>query len=226
MQKINLPVVSIELKKDRDLFSDVAMDSPEAAIEIMDEFFESQDRELFCIVNLQNDFRPISMNVVSMGTLDESVVHPREVFKSAILSNAAYIMLFHNHPSGCLKLSDADIQTTDRLVQCGQLLGIQVVDHIIVGEDHQVFSFQKEGILKTSELSYSKDTKEVSEKLPKIDLPQKRESDNSEICTELLDLGLDPFSIFVKMNQIQFYRNKEKERKAPREDGIIDDTYY
>lgn len=226
MQKINLPVVSIELKKDRDLFSDVAMDSPEAAVKVMSEFLENKDREFFCVVNLQNDLRPISMNVVSMGTLDESVVHPREVFKSAILSNAAYIMLFHNHPSGCLEPSDMDVQTTDRLVQCSQLLGIRILDHIIVGKNNQYFSFQEKGILNLAEIYYSRDIDEVSQKLSVTPIPGKKKSDNSEICTELLDLGLDPFSIFVKMNQIQFYRNKEKERKAPREEGIIDDTYY
>ena len=104
---------------------------------------KSDGPELFCIVNLQADLKPINMNVVSVGALDHAVTHPREVFKSAILSNAVGILMIHNHPSGSLTPSKADIAVTDRLRQAGAILGIQVYDHIITGRGQEFYSFMK-----------------------------------------------------------------------------------
>ena len=73
------------------------------------------------------------MNVVSMGTLNTVYVNPRETMKSAILSNAAYLMLVHNHPSGSLNPSREDITITDRIQNAASIMGIPVLDHIIVG---------------------------------------------------------------------------------------------
>lgn len=91
------------------------MNNPDAAIRVMNEFLSQMDRELFCIVNLQADLTPINMNIVSVGSLNEALINPREIFKSAILSNAHSMMLIHNHPSGNLTPSTSDIQTTHNL---------------------------------------------------------------------------------------------------------------
>jgi len=72
---------------------------------------------------------------VAIGTISSCLVHPREVFKSAILSNAAAIVLFHNHPSGSENVSDDDLAITKKLVEAGNLLGIQVLDHVIIGNE-------------------------------------------------------------------------------------------
>lgn len=77
-----------------------------------------------------------AMHKVFTGTLNSSVAHPREIFRTAILNNAAQIIIYHNHPSGNLDPSDADLSFTERMVEIGELLGIRVVDHIIVSNDN------------------------------------------------------------------------------------------
>jgi DNA repair protein RadC len=90
----------------------------------------------------------IGIHTVSMGSLTASVVHPREVFKPAILSNAAAIILAHNHPSGQPQPSQEDRVLTVRLVTAGKLLGISILDHVIIGDGTSAyFSFADEGLL-------------------------------------------------------------------------------
>ena len=91
--------------------------------------------EKFLIVTLDTQVRFIGIHEITSGTLDASLVHPREVFAPAILCNAASIILMHNHPSGDLTPSSQDIQVTNKLREVGNILGIGVTDHIIVGHD-------------------------------------------------------------------------------------------
>ena len=91
--------------------------------------------ETFLIVTLDTQLRFIGIHEITSGTLDASLVHPREVFAPAILCNAASIILMHNHPSGDLTPSSQDIQVTNKLREVGNILGIGVTDHIIVGHD-------------------------------------------------------------------------------------------
>ncbi|MDZ4225869.1 MAG: JAB domain-containing protein [Patescibacteria group bacterium] len=86
------------------------------------------------------------IELVSLGTLTETVIHPREVFRFAILKGVDAIILAHNHPSGCINPSEQDRMVTHRLVECGRLLGISVVDHVIVTADGY-YSFFKQGVL-------------------------------------------------------------------------------
>jgi DNA repair protein RadC len=98
------------------------------------------------LLNQKN--RVVGVNTVSIGSLTASVVHPREVFKPAILSNAAAIILAHNHPSGQPQPSQEDRVLTVRLVAAGKLLGISVLDHVIIGDGTSAyFSFADEGLL-------------------------------------------------------------------------------
>lgn len=127
-----LEQVSIRMIKENSIEYSDSIKSPKEAIEVMRKFMYGLDREQFIVVTLDNQNKPINFNVVHIGTLDRSLVHPRDVFKTAILSNAKSIMLFHNHPAGSLKPSELDLEVTERLVEGGQLLGIQVVDHIII----------------------------------------------------------------------------------------------
>ncbi|HTB82236.1 MAG TPA: JAB domain-containing protein [Candidatus Sulfotelmatobacter sp.] len=92
-----------------------------------------RDVENFIVVHLSTRKKAIGFEVVSNGTLDTLLVHPREVFKSAIVTNAAGIVLAHNHPSGDPTPSEADIKVTRDLIRAGQLLKIEVIDHIILG---------------------------------------------------------------------------------------------
>ncbi len=90
--------------------------------------------EEFWILLLKSDGRPISTEKVTSGILDETIIHPREIFNIAIRKNAASIILFHNHPSGNPEPSTADINVTKRMVNVGKLLGIEIRDHIIIGD--------------------------------------------------------------------------------------------
>ena len=95
------------------------------------------DREHFVVLLLDIKNKVIGINTVSIGNLDSSIAHPREVFKPAILSNAGSILLAHNHPSGDPTPSREDIEITHRLVNAGNILGINVLDHIIIGDGYR-----------------------------------------------------------------------------------------
>ena len=111
-------------------------------------YLEGVDREHFVVLMLDQKNKVIGINTVSMGSLTASVVHPRECFKPAILSNAAAIILAHNHPSGAPQPSQEDRVLTVRLVAAGKLLGISVLDHVIIGDGTSTyFSFADEGLL-------------------------------------------------------------------------------
>lgn len=108
--------------------------------------FAELDREQFVVILLDGKNRALGFNVVSVGTLNASLVHPRETFKVAILTNAAAIIAIHGHPSGDPTPSAEDHAITQRLVAAGRLLGIPVLDHVIIG-DHAHFSFADAGRL-------------------------------------------------------------------------------
>ena len=150
-----LEQVAIRMVEQPSLYSKEPMNNPDAAIRVMNEFLSQMDRELFCIVNLQADLTPINMNIVSVGSLNEALINPREIFKSAILSNAHSMMLIHNHPSGNLTPSTSDIQTTARMQELGELMGISLVDHIITGRDGNYYSFRDKGEFPDSRIRFS-----------------------------------------------------------------------
>lgn len=162
MAKDRLEQVAVRLVKQPPLYSDVPMNNPEAAVRVMNDFLAEMDRELVCIVNLQADLKPINMNIVSAGALDEAIVHPREIMKSAILSNANSMMLIHNHPSGSVSPSEKDIQVTIRLQEVGSLMGIPVIDHIITGRGQEYYSFKEKDILPVPRISIPPDMERVN----------------------------------------------------------------
>ena len=96
---------------------------------------EEEAQEVFGILILNTKHKIVAVHEISRGSLNSSIVHPREVFKPAVLHNAAAIICFHNHPSGDPKPSEEDIAITKRLVEAGKILGIDVLDHIIVSDE-------------------------------------------------------------------------------------------
>ena len=116
------------------------------ATKTLQAYFSGHDREEFVIIGLDGKNRMQFLNSVSMGCLTSSIVHPREVFKAAILGNAASLILCHNHPSGDPTPSPEDVEITKRLVECGKLLGIAILDHVIIGENSYV-SLADKGLL-------------------------------------------------------------------------------
>ena len=104
-----LEVVNIRLVKEPSLYSEQTLDSPQAVVELMTKELSQYDREVFCILNMKNNGQVINMNLVSVGTINASLVIPREVFKSSILANASAIIGLHNHPSGNVEPSKRGI---------------------------------------------------------------------------------------------------------------------
>ena len=140
-------IVSIKMIKEASfLYQTRTISSPKDAYEMIKEQLEGLDREQFIIACLNTKNEPTNISVVSVGTLNKAIVHPREVFKTAILSNAASIMAFHNHPSGETTPSQQDIQLTNRLYEAGELLGIKLLDHLIIG-DGTFTSLKEKGYL-------------------------------------------------------------------------------
>lgn len=105
---------------------------------IIQSYLNGADREHFVIVLLNCKNGIIGINTVSVGDLSSSIVHPREVFKPAIVAGAASIILAHNHPSGDPTPSSNDLRVTDQLKEAGDLLGIEVLDHIVIGDGRYV----------------------------------------------------------------------------------------
>jgi DNA repair protein RadC len=112
----------------------VAIHNPDAAYELVKDELVSSDREMLLSVMITSKNQLIGVETVSIGSICATTMSPRDVFKSAILANAVSIILCHNHPSGCLIPSDADIQMTKQFVKAGELLGIKVLDHLIVSD--------------------------------------------------------------------------------------------
>lgn len=119
-----------------------------SAVATLVQYLGGEDREHFVVILLNSKNRIIGINTVSVGSLSSSLVHPREVFKPAILSNAAAILVAHNHPSGDPTPSQEDVVITRRLREAAELLDIRLLDHIVLGENGRWYSFLDSGELR------------------------------------------------------------------------------
>lgn len=192
--------VAIRMVEMPPLLSDVPMDGPEAAVKVMADMLEDYDREVVAIVNLQTDGKPINMNVVSMGALDQSIAHPREILKSTILSNASAIMLVHNHPSNKLQPSMDDIATTARVKQLCDLIGVKFLDHIIVGPGRDYYSFHQKQQIPLSSLK-------LTNNLEDIELEGFRVAENTAVKEEKKTVTLTVAECSEFHNMGEFHEN-------------------
>ena len=121
--------------------------SPKAVANIVNEVFnmDTQPSEIFVMLALDTKKKPVGCFLVSQGRLDATVVHPREVFQRALLVNADSIIVAHNHPSGDTRPSMGDIDVTQTLKEAGEIMNIELMDHIIVGENGKYYSFRENG---------------------------------------------------------------------------------
>ena len=192
--------VAIRLVKMPPLLSDVPLTSPDATVKVMSDMLKDYDREILAVVNMQTDGRPINMNVVSMGALDQSIAHPREMLKSTILSNAAAIMLVHNHPSGKLIPSEEDILMTARMKKLCDLVGVRLLDHIIVGPGKEYFSFFQKELIPLSSLK-------LTNNLEDIELEGFRVAENTAVKEEKKTVTLTVAECSEFHNMGEFYEN-------------------
>jgi len=124
----------------------IAVKSPEDVIKAVENQVKGKKKEHFYVLSLDTRNRLIESEEVSKGNLDSSIVHPREVFQKAISNSAASVIFVHNHPSDDPTPSSDDIQLTKRLIEVGELMGIEVLDHIIVC-DHAYLSMKAKNLL-------------------------------------------------------------------------------
>lgn len=142
-----IDIVKIRMIKDRTIpYVKTYLKDSSGVASLVRKLLGHIDREVFGVINLSTANSINSIQFVSLGTVNASLVSPREVFKSAILSNSASIIVFHNHPSGKPDYSKEDLETTKQLAKAGKILDIKVLDHVIVGEDEH-FSFADKGLL-------------------------------------------------------------------------------
>lgn len=131
------------------LYEPRKISSPKDAVKLIRCFLDDLDREATLVICLDTKNQPVSVNLCSIGTVDASIVHPREVFKSAILANATSIIIAHNHlTAGEVRPSREDKSITGRLREASEIMGIALTDHIIVGkETDQFISLKEQGVL-------------------------------------------------------------------------------
>ena len=146
IKKFGLRVVK-ESSGNYDLDKNVT--KPLEAVKVVNEVVDLYQRaeEVFVIITLDVGNNVTGIFEVSIGSVNSSIVTPREVFKRAILQNANSIILAHNHPSGKVKPSSSDVDITERLVEIGDIIGIDVVDHIVVGDQDEFLSMREQGII-------------------------------------------------------------------------------
>ena len=145
--------VTFELSRrlGKEVLSKMKVDSPEIVCQLMAQDLRALDRESLRVILLDTKYQLLRIEEVSLGSLNESIVHPREVFRSALIHSAYAMVLVHNHPSGDPAPSKADKAVTRRLAEVGQLLGVELADHIIIGnflaDKESYFSFKAEGLI-------------------------------------------------------------------------------
>lgn len=138
IQRIKQVVMEAEVERD-------LIRSPLDGARIAKSFIGDDDREVFFVMCLNTKNEVIAVHRCHVGSLNASIVHPREVFKAAILNNASSIIVSHQHPSGNIQPSKEDLHVTKRLVKGGEMLGIEVLDHVIVSDNDAYYSFKEEG---------------------------------------------------------------------------------
>lgn len=147
MRAKRVNIVSLKIVRESSLLYDQRrITSPDDAANLVKSFLADSDRENFIVICLNTKNEPNAIHTVGVGTLNSSQIHPRELFKTSILANSASIIVAHNHPSGDPTPSMEDIEITKRLTDAGKLLGIEILDHIIIGNGTFV-SFKQKGLI-------------------------------------------------------------------------------
>ncbi|MEK4244470.1 JAB domain-containing protein [Psychrobacillus sp. FSL K6-2684] len=138
-------IVSLRMVKDG-LYSNRNIRSPKDGYDLFKQVFGELDREYFVVMGLNNKSEPTHINIAHIGDISSCIVSTRDVFKTAILTNSKNLYLFHNHPSGNPKPSKEDKDVTYKLIEAGKIIGIDVLDHLVIGES-SYYSFKEMDLL-------------------------------------------------------------------------------
>ena len=133
MLKKSLPVKTVRLVTEKRLMSDEILDNPVKVRNMLVKELSDQPREVVAVLYLDSALHPITIGLISMGTIDASLVNPAQIIQTGLLCNAKSMIMFHNHPSGRLVASKDDIELTKQMVAVGKLMDMPVLDHIIIG---------------------------------------------------------------------------------------------
>lgn len=148
--EIKMPVPAFKVflvRENPEPYEIIKINSPQETVSVIREYLKFADREHFGVLILNTKNEIIGISTVSIGTINETFAIAREVYKPAILAGAASIIIFHNHLSSEPSPSKADIETTQRLQEAGQILGIKLLDHIIVSASQTYYSFAENRLL-------------------------------------------------------------------------------
>ena len=141
-----VPLVRLVMVKEKELpYRTQEINTPENAAELARQILDGADREHLLVISGDNRGNPLAVEIAAIGSVNGAAVTPREIFKHAVLVNATYIILAHNHTSGNCTPSRDDKILTKRIAEAGDLMGIPLEDHIIIGNEY--FSFRREGLL-------------------------------------------------------------------------------
>ncbi len=147
MTRINFYTLKM-VKEDSVLYEVPVIKSPAEVYQVAHQLLALHEKpqEHFCILCLNTKNKIVGVHTISIGCLNATIVHPREVFKAALLNNASGIICLHNHPSGDPEPSREDIKITKQLVEAGEIIGITVLDHVIIGEQGYI-SMKEKGLM-------------------------------------------------------------------------------
>ena len=141
-----VPLVRVMMVKEKNIpYMAKSVNKPKKVVDLAKKILSGADREHFLMLSVDNQIKPLAIEIVSIGTVNRALVHAREVFKHAILANATYIVTIHNHISGNCTPSLPDMELTEQLAEIGRFMGIPLIDHVIVGDGY--FSFREENML-------------------------------------------------------------------------------
>jgi DNA repair protein RadC len=143
-----IPAVKLSMVRDGSVLAERrTVTSSAGAAAIIRMMIGGNDREEFVALLLDAKHKVVAVHSVAVGSLTMAIVHPREVFKAAIVANASAVIVAHNHPSGDPMPSAEDHELTKRLVAAGKLIGIAVLDHVVIGDEGRMYSFADQGAL-------------------------------------------------------------------------------
>ena len=148
--KKRIGIIRLRMVKESSLYGMKRFSQPWEAVELVRPLFDMADREIVVVMSLSTKLEPLALEVAAVGWINVCSVDIRDIFKHSLLNNAAYVVCFHNHPSGDPEPSQEDKLLTKRIEDSGRLLGIPLIDHIIVGESG-FYSFRQNGLIHSTE---------------------------------------------------------------------------